>query len=197
MELWQAVLIAFGGNAALLLVLGVLGRSLLNSALNKDLEKFKGQLQLAAIEHEIRFSKLHEKRARVIAQLYKLLVKATWEAESFTTPMEWAGEPDKKEKYVTAQNAIAAYFRFFDQHRVFLSPSLCTQLENFAKEVRGPVISFGVWVRHDHLSGKPAEDKNNAWDAAWKKVKDDVPKLRASIEAEFRSLLGATDQHAG
>jgi hypothetical protein len=192
MELWQALLVAFGGNAALLLVLGFLGRSIFNHALNRDLEKFKGQLQLSAVEHEIRFRRLDEKRAAVVAELYKLLVKALWEAESFTSPMEWAGEPDKKAKYVSAQNAIAEYFRFFDQHRIYISPELCEQLESFARELRQPVISFGVWLQHDYLTDQAAVRKSDAWDAAWKKVREDVPKLRAGIEREFRAIIGSS-----
>lgn len=174
--------------------LGFLGRSFLSNALDKDLEKFKGQLQLAATEHEIRFSKLHEKRAEVIAELYKLLVKANWEAESFTSPMEWVGEPDKKQKYISAMNAIAEYFRFFDQHRIYISPDLCAQLEDFAKNLRTPVIKFGVWVRHEHLSDSSAEKKDTAWDTAWDSVKNDVPQLRAAIEVEFRTLLGSGEK---
>ncbi len=191
MELWQAILVAFGGNAALLLVLGILARSLLNNALDKDLERFKGQLQLTAIEHEVTFTGLQQKRAEVIAELYKLLVKAYWEAESFTSPMEWAGEPSKKEKYITANNAIVDYFRFFDQHRIYLSTGLCEQLESFAKEIREPVIRFGAWVRHESLSGQAAQDMNDAWDNSWHKVRDEVPKLRQAIEREFRALLGS------
>ncbi len=166
MELWQSLLVAFGGNAALLLVLGFMGRALLSNALDKDLEKFKGQLQLAATEHEIRFSRLHEKRADVIAELYKLLVKATWEAESFASPMEWSDEPDKKQKYVTAMNAIAEYYRFFDQHRIYVSPELCLKLEDFAKKLRLPVLQFGVYVRHESLGSDAPQKKNDAWDAA-------------------------------
>ena len=194
MDLWQAILVAFGGNAALLLVLGFLGRSLLSNALDKDLEKFKGQLQLAATEHQIRFSRLHEKRAEVIAELYKLLVKSTWEAESFTSPMEWSGEPDKKDKYISATNAIAEYFRFFDQHRIYLSPALCAKLEEFAQKLRLPVIQFGVWLRHEYLTDDAAKKKNETWDSAWDSVKNDVPSLREAIEAEFRMLLGSDDK---
>jgi acetylornithine deacetylase/succinyl-diaminopimelate desuccinylase-like protein len=190
-ELWQALLVAFGGNAALLLVLGFLGRSIASHALNKDIEKFKGDLRLTAAKHEITFRRLDEKRADVVAELYKLLVRAYWEAESFTTPMEWAGEPGKQEKYVAAQNAIADYFRFFDQHRIYISEDLCRQLESFARELREPVNHFGVWLRHDHVTGQAAVQKNDAWDAAWKKVREDVPKLRASIEREFRTIIGS------
>lgn len=75
MDPWQAVLIAFGGNAALLAVLGWLARSLGAQFLAKDLEarkaelsaaaattseRFKHELALVAHEHQVRFSKLHE-----------------------------------------------------------------------------------------------------------------------------------------
>jgi hypothetical protein len=41
MELWQAIIVAFGGNAAPLLVLGFLGRSLISTFLARDAETFK------------------------------------------------------------------------------------------------------------------------------------------------------------
>jgi hypothetical protein len=44
MELWQALLVAFGGNAALLLVIAFLARSIVGNLLTKDIEKFKGEL---------------------------------------------------------------------------------------------------------------------------------------------------------
>src|SRR5580658_2945735 len=102
MELWKVVLVSVGGNAMLLLAVAFLGKSLIGNFLAKDLEKFKGDLQLAAVEHQIRFSRLHDKRATVLADLYKLLVVAAWETESFVSPVQWAGEPDKQAKYQKA-----------------------------------------------------------------------------------------------
>ena len=64
MEPWKALLVAFGGNVTLLFLLGYFGRSLVSQVLAKDIEKFKADLQLAAVEHQVRFSKLHERRPR-------------------------------------------------------------------------------------------------------------------------------------
>ena len=181
MELWQALLVAFGGNAALLLVIAFLGRSLVSNFLSKDLERFK-----------IRFSKLHEKRAEVLAELYKLLVAAVWATDSFATPLELAGEPDKKVKFQEAMKAITEYFRFFDQHRIYLPAALCASLEDFAKKLRVPTINMGVFLRIDYPSDRTSNEKAEAWIAAWNSVQQDVPKLRAALEAEFRDLLGVT-----
>jgi hypothetical protein len=196
-ELWQSLLVAFGGNAALLLVLGFFGRSLMTSVLARDIEQFKASLQVAAVEHEVRFSKLHDKRAEVLADLYRLLVAATWQTTTFSSPMQWVGDPDKKTQYVTAMNAISEYFRFFDQHRIWLPSTLCAPLENFAKTLRTPTITLGVYLQIDEPNTNTAKERTDAWTTAWDSVQNDVPKLRIAIEAEFRSLLGAGESKAG
>lgn len=197
MELWQSLLVAFGGNAALLLVLGFLGRSLMSSVLAKDIEKFKAELHVAAVEHQIRFTKLHEKRAEVLAELYKLLVAATWQATNFASPIQWEGDTDKKIQYVTATNAIAEYFRFFDQHRIWLPENLCDPLEDFAKQLRRPTIRLGVYLAIEHPTEKTLRERGEAWTKAWESVEKDIPKLRIAIEKEFRALLGAGEAKAG
>ena len=134
MDIWTSVLLAIGGSAGILVVLGFLARSVIRAWLAKDLEKFKvelkstsdtaierlkADLQRAAFEHQVRFSKLHEKRAEVIAQLYKYLAETTWAIEDFVQPFE--GEPSRKEKYDPTWNKIVECYRFLDQHRIYYS----------------------------------------------------------------------------
>jgi hypothetical protein len=201
MALWQALLVAVGGNSALLLVIAYLGRSLIGtvltkdveefkSQLTKDVEKFKADLQLAAIEHEIQFSKLHEKRAEVVAEVYKLLVAATWQTESFASLMEWVGEPDKKQKYREAMDAITEYFRFFDQHRIYMPAELCDSLESFARKLRSPTLRFGRYLRFDYPNDSINMEKFKVWTEAWESAQNEIPSLRSALETEFRKLLG-------
>jgi hypothetical protein len=208
MNTWQTLILAFGGNAALLAVLGMLGKSLLEKMLTRDTKQFesdlkaktdaaieylKNELQLKTIEHQVRFSRLHEKRASVIADLYGHLVEVLWEAESFLSPMQWAGEPDKREKHLSVMNKLAEFFRFFDKHRIYLPEELCLSLEQLALQVRTHVINFGVFVRiHDEsLNDHTREQKEKAWNAGWDAIKIEVPMARKVLEDEFRTLLGA------
>jgi len=111
METWKSVLLAITGNAVVLAVLGYLAKSLLEKFIAREskqfetdlkakadaaIEKLRSELQLRTIEHQVRFSKLHEMRAEVIAELYRRLRTALWDAESFLPPMQWAGEPELK-----------------------------------------------------------------------------------------------------
>lgn len=207
METWQTILIAFGGNAALLAVLGVIGKSLLDKLIVRDTKQFetdlkaksdaaiehlKNELQLKTIEHQIRFSRLHEKRAEVIAELNGFFVEALWEAESFLSPIEWSGEPTKQEKHIAAMNKLSHLYRYFDKHRIYLPPELCGSLEKLVIEVRELVINFGVYVEYheDSLNDSTQKEKREAWSAGWKAIKNQVPLARQSLENEFRSLLG-------
>ena len=207
MEPWQSVLVAFGGNAALLAVLGLLGKSLLDKLIARDtkafeaelkaksdttIEKLKSDLQIRSIEHQVRFSRLHEKRAAVIADVYAHLVETLWEAESFLSPMEWVGEPSKVEKHRVAMNKLVDFFRFFDKHRIYLPEPLCESLQAIAMRVRSHVIEFGVYTRlnDQSLNEHTREQKEKAWNTGWEAIKNDIPRARKELEDEFRKLLG-------
>lgn len=205
MNAWQSIVLAIGGNAALLLALGWLARSFGSQLLAKDLEKFKAslsnasseaserlkhQLQLVAHEHQVRFSKLHEQRAEVITNLYELLVEAQWAGQSFVSVIEMGGEPPKSEKYVTAMNAFAEFYRAFDKKRIFLPEELCQQLDDFLYGMRKRVIHFGVYVHtNEHPADHVVKEKYEAWTDASTYFNTELPAARQALEKELRIML--------
>ncbi len=207
MEVWQTIILVFGGNVALFAVLGYLSKSLLSQLLLKDIEGFKAilksesevasqklrhDLEKASIEHKVRFSKLHEKRAEVIAKLYSLLVQAYWDLSSFVSPIDWAGEPNKQEKYVAAMNSVADFYRYFDKHRIYLPEALCLQIDEYVQEMRSRAIGFGVYVKYDDatITDHAYENKHKAWEQAWEYFQKKVPETKTSLENELRDILG-------
>ena len=84
----------------------------------------RSELQRASVEHQVRFSNLHEKRADILAQINSALTDAAWAAEQAANPMGWADDPPKEEQAVTAINAVASAFRLFDHNRLYLPPAL-------------------------------------------------------------------------
>jgi len=139
---WQDVIVTvfttIGGGVVLLGAAAYLIRAALTQRLLLDAEAFKGQLkasadaeierlkvslQMSALEHEVRFSKLHEKRAEVIAELYRRLVELSMLAHQYaieergvlsgdggffgTTTFKPMGEPDSPDDLLRAEKAIA------------------------------------------------------------------------------------------
>jgi hypothetical protein len=200
----KELLVVFGGNAILLSGVGWLIKAVLTQGLQRDLrvfeselkakadasiEQLKANLQIAATEHQVRFSKLHEKRGEVLADLYKKLTEAVQASQSFTSALEFHGEPSKAEKYVIAMNAIRDVYLAFDPARIYLPESLCVLMQEFIQTVRKPVISFGVWMRLPE-GNRDLKQMNETWaevDAAFDTT---IPEARKVLETEFRSLLG-------
>lgn len=207
MSPWETILLALGGNAVLLAALAWLARSLLGQVLAKDMERFKSELtaastaasdrlkhelQLLAQEHQIVVSRLHEKRAQVVAEVYGLLVESHWAAQDLASLMEWAGEPPKREKYSAAMNKAAEFYRHFDKHRIYLPAALCGQLEEFLRGIRRKVIEFGVHVAREEaaMTDKAVEAKYNAWMAVSEYFDTEAPRARAALEDELRKIIG-------
>jgi len=205
MDVWQSILLVIGGNGALLVALAWLLRSFGSQLLAKDLESFKAdlitassaeservkhQLQMVAHEHHVRFTKLHERRADVIANLYALLVEAQWAAQNFVSVIQWAGEPSLEEKYVIAMNKSAEFFQQFDKNRIFLPESSCQLLDDFLDGMRKRVIHFGVYVQTDkHAPPNVMKEKLDAWIAASEYFNTELPVARKSLESDLRSML--------
>ena len=89
MEFWKQFVTMLGGFGMLVFALSWLARTLVSYFLSKDVEKYKAslrtetdielerlraQLQIENFRRQIRFSKLHEKQAEVLAQLYSLIL---------------------------------------------------------------------------------------------------------------------------
>jgi hypothetical protein len=213
MSFSETLVAVLGGVAALVAAAAWLTRALTTQLLAKDLERFKAdlvsassssverlkhELQMTAQERHVLFSKLQDRRAEVIGILYGLLVEAQWAAQDFSSPMEWAGEPSKTEKYSQAMNMSAEFFRYFDKNRIYLPSILCSSLECFLRGMRSKVIGFGVYVRLDE-SGLPDESirkKYKAWDEASRYFDEEVPKAREALERELRKIIGAGEEHA-
>ena len=207
MELWQTITAAILGNAAVVAVLGWLAKSFLEGVVARDSKRFeselkakadatienlKSQLQLRLVEHQIKLAKLHEKRATIIAEMNSVLAEAMWEAESFLSPMEFAGEPGKREKHMAAMTRLTEFFRYFDKNRIYLPVPLCQSMEKLVRDVRQHVIKFGVYVHleeREPLLAHTQKEKTDAWLAGWEALSTQVPAVRAQLEEEFRALL--------
>jgi len=124
--------LSFG--SIILIAIAFLARSIVKQVLDKDLENYKTKLsaeaEKARFEHQVRFSKLHEKRGEVIADLYKKLIEANRAAASFASPAEWAGEPSKKEKALEAGKKIIKFYQYFDERKIYLGKELSKKIES-------------------------------------------------------------------
>jgi hypothetical protein len=150
-----------------------------------ELEKLRSDLQFRAFEHQTRFSYYHQKKAEVIAELYRLLNDSTQRIQELVNPLQYGGDLDRSEKVeatVSLYNQLADHFY---SRRIFLDPDICQQVDAIAVAMRG---ALSKWQR----SQRPAfqgKDGVQMWSDAYDTMREAVPPLLGTLEERFRTVL--------
>ena len=200
-EMIEAVITAIGGTAILLAAVGWLVRSLIGQYLSKDLEahkealrsqteleleRLKSNLAITAASHQIRFSRLHEKQAKLVEELYfdvdrldqlsKLLIGV------------FVSHTPVAEKKKRAKEILEEYSKLnakFHQNKLYFTPEVFSLFSAYKNTVFEPAIVLLEDItdaeKEDFMAGYTDDHEHNT-----KKLED----LRTAIENEFRSLLG-------
>ncbi len=223
MSALHEILIALGGNAMLLIVLGFLARSLIQSLLAKDIKKFetdlqnratsqlkhlryelksqgdisieqlKSQLQQATIEHQVRFSSLHEKRAQVLVDLYSRIVEQSVGCQRYVYYK--LGQSNRQEAFFELKEKFESLDLFFEKSQIYLPEYVCISVEKLLEALRGPVariyvFSDGYGSGDDPDNAAQRKERSDSLLAAIKAFEAEVPAAKRVLEGEFRRMLG-------
>lgn len=196
MEFWQQVL-ALTLTPVIVVAAGAyIVRKVLERSLERDLERFKNELELQRIEFQTRFSLIHEKRAEVIGDLYERIVRVNrilfgvpLRLESIPNPLEVSFVKqlsETKEKAAQIGNLLLDYYY---SHKIFLDRDVCYDVENVIGVMRE------AWHSIDNVGkgGVYKPEDIMEWSNKWRKVCDMLPPLQAKLERRFRSILAAKD----
>ena len=155
-------------------------------------ERLKNELQLRTIEHQVRFSKLHEQRAATIAELYRKLQVTLREVERFISPGRVKGDPSLPEKHKNAHNSIVDAIHYLNENRIYFPHDVCELVEKFLTDTGHEVVKIGIWVRYgtEDLPEPAQKNRQDAEVTAWSRIKLRAPAAMRALEEEFRILLG-------
>ena len=114
------------------------------STLNRDLEshkaellrqteEFRANLQMISLEHQVRYTKLHDERGQSIKKIYSLLVELQNRLQYFTSVFqgpEWVTDVDKEN---AAKEALNELSNFFQINRIYYPEPICTTIDEILK----------------------------------------------------------------
>ena len=206
MDFWQSVTYGLISQAILLVVLAFLIRSLLSHLLSKDLERFQGQLrddasraiesfkanlERQAIEHQIRFQRLHEKRAVVIAALHDKLIDAKRATEHLVN--QW--NEDNQRDFPEVKSTFHELRLFLERNRLYLTHDLCERINSYINTLWSPAFGSYVWSRRG-VTEQNAEKVVAAFEKAQSAIEPTGPisTILRELEEEFRGILGVEIQ---
>ena len=91
-----------GGGAVLLGCMAWLLRSLTVHLLDKDVARYQERLRAEVQRREFVFSRYHDKRIEIVAELYKRMVSARRVVEQYVTPAGILSPPPREASLVVA-----------------------------------------------------------------------------------------------
>jgi hypothetical protein len=173
---WQDVITALGGDAVLLAAAAWLIKALVSHRLTQDAESFKIQLQahadqeleafriglqananteierlksalqMTADERRVRFSKLHEERAKVIADIYGRALKTFQNGRQFALADGFTRDGNKQQQAtINANKGLWEFYLFVERHRIYLPEQTCALLNTFVESMRKHVVTVGIY----------------------------------------------------
>jgi hypothetical protein len=206
-----SILVSFGASAAAIGALAWLARELVGkfiasdsekfkAGLAQDLEKFKADLRRTAYEHEVRFKRLQEKQAEIIAEFYKRMVIA----DAFLISLESNRNDFMKGKHKGQNEAgkqIVDASMYFVQNEVWFSEELCRLVHKWCEEAFQHAYLYDMFNQGmaefwktdiEPMVGAPAFDEwaTRTFDT-WKQSRADIPAILTKLKEQLRGLLGA------
>jgi len=161
---------------------------------NIEIERLKSSLQIIATEHQVRFSKLHEKRAGIIADLYKKLVDLHRSGELFVITRENNPDPAKEKEFGELRQKMSEFQQFYEQHQIYLPLHVCDSFESLLSEITGKILAAGIFGRIEHPSEHTSRSSEDAFTKAYAAFDEKIPAARMALEGEFRKMLGVESE---
>jgi hypothetical protein len=201
---WNDFLKIFGGSAALLCLAGWLFRqfilhrlkkdlSTFNSKLDEKLEWFKSELSIISKRYEITFSKLHQTRADVIAELYEKLIDAKRAIVKFTnlyaTTVDSISQGNKMAETMMrglkkeAQDSVTVLMEYSDRKKIYFPHEITNLIRDFTH-----TLMMQLFADEHTVVGL------DAWYDNRDKLESEMEIVIHYIEVEFKEMLGVEEK---
>lgn len=166
--------------------------------LNERLQEHRGRLEIINQEFNIRFSRLHQERADVIKEVYKLLVKLQSAMFTYTRTMHPVfedGEKEAKQRLDNVNDTLSEFTNYYSLNKIFLPQPLCGKIDIVVKEYYNKGWDF-AWTQRSFKEQAISLEEYKEEVAKAKRIsneiKDEMPPLIEELEAEFRLILGVS-----
>ena len=202
---WATVATNIVTSSVAIGVVGFVARSIFTHGIDKDLERYKSELKsksdfeierlrnelkIAELEHTVRFSKLHERRADVLAKIYGLMIETEWAAHRYAY-----GDTRDNDLAIDALDKITALRMEYERNRLYLPESAREKLGQFISKYFSIASALRIFfVGIESPTMKMREDQNAKMLEVVRAFDSEVPAMKFALDSEFRKLLGAKDE---
>ncbi|KIC00093.1 hypothetical protein OA93_00295 [Flavobacterium sp. KMS] len=197
MELLKEIFALAIGGCTIGAVIIYLGKFILSKSSELLLENYKNQLEISKNEHQIKFSKLHEERAKIIEIIYQDFYELETKLEHLTTIFQGSGWTIDKKRDEDAIKKYTDTCERLERSRIYFPENLCDKLslalDNYS-EVIEQMLQAKNQARYESEDNNVVFPGNKSsldlWKIAEKRTKNEIKNLRLELATEFRELIG-------
>ena len=160
------------------------------------LETHKAQLQIAATERSVRYSKIFEEIAVTVAETYKLLLAVHDSVASYTSIVEFAGDPSKADRRKIVGEKMTQFHTYYRPRKLFLPRITIQRIDEFLKQLHKISMEFMLGVEQDGDTRRRRTNPDldvDTWMKAHEFMNKEVPPILGLLEDDLRKILGTTD----
>ena len=151
-----------------------------------ELEKLRSELNILASERQIEYSKLYEKRAEAITEVYARLKDLYIQLQEYTKLFVPAGDLPISKRRIKAAEAYNKYIPIYHHNKIFIPQKTAEGIESLNQQMLQVYTEFFYGVEHLPNS----KEKTDNWSNVCKKLNGPILKSLSDLENDFRSLLG-------
>lgn len=170
---------------------GYIARTIISQVLSRDIESFKNKLEMQAFEHQIRFAKLHETTAIVIAELYKRIEIANSDIRNYIKGWVLVGESPEEERRKEAIDSYNEMVRYFRQNAIYFDEETHSKVDKFIKDCKETIFDFQY--KEDMASKE--KSKTRIWFEIEKRFVNEVGLLKEELRKAFKNILGVKEKN--
>ena len=156
-----------------------------------------------AINHKheltkIRFIKLHETQACVIAELYSRIVQVNEKSMAYFSPVGTMQPDEKLPLADKLGDAMVELLKFYRPNEIYLSDSTCDLINKLVNSVKDAAGTYSIYLIAPKTAmgvdekKQAARDKMDAWKNGYTSLKDsgEISNMLKELKADLRNLIG-------
>lgn len=207
MDTWQTILLTLGGNTAIVAILVFLGTKFVEKVFERDskrfeielqhkyeiaIERVKNELETRASDHQIRFSKLHERRAETIVEIYGQVNNLAVAAADFLNKYDGSDQVKRRERLDHLWDVGREFRESYSKSRIYFRESTCVLLDKYYETLSNATRNLALNQQHPEIFDDKYETVEE-WSKAIHALYNQAPRIKGALEEDFRGMLGVED----
>ncbi|MBR9861426.1 hypothetical protein GYB22_11915 [bacterium] len=170
------------------------GRKYIDRYFASTLTQFEHDLSLIKAQHDIKFSILHEERAKQCRNLYLQIRKLESSLNTYTTIFQGPGWQEDNERFQNVLNERINLQEQIEDNRIYFTDEFCLELEAIYEKVETIVRRMEeaklLQMRYEQGDMSVGSRPISIWREQNEEVLVGFRSLRRDLANQFRKLIG-------